>query len=169
VDERAGNGSGRRIVIGIGNADRGDDAVGLLTARMLEGRLPDGVQVIAHNGEATSLLEHLEGAQAAYLVDAAVSDAAPGTVRRFDCSESPLPGGELTMSTHGFGPAEAIELARALGRLPAECIVFAIEARGVEVGEDLSGMMRDAAADVASRIAAELAPDPATNPATPGD
>jgi hydrogenase maturation protease len=150
-----------RVVIGIGNADRGDDAAGLLTARLLAGRLPRDVTVLEHDGEATSLLEHLEGADTAYLIDAAVSGIAAGTVQRFDCARSPLPGGKLTMSTHGFGLAEAIELARALGRLPADCIVFAIEAGDVGAGKNPSSAMRAAAEDVASRIAAELATDAA--------
>jgi hydrogenase maturation protease len=157
VAEQRGGGARRRVVIGIGNADRGDDAVGLLTARLLTARLPQGIAVIEHDGEATGLLAHLEGAETAYLIDAAVSGAPAGTVQRFDCSASPLPVGGLVMSTHGFGPAEAIELARALGQLPAECVVFAIEAAGVEAGAALSSVVRAAAEDVAQKIADELA------------
>lgn len=149
-------GRGRRLVIGIGNEDRGDDAVGHLTARLLASRLPRDVEVLEHNGEATGLLEHLASAEAIYLIDAAVSGTAAGSIRRFDCRESPLPSGDFAVSTHGLGPAEAIELARALGQLPRHCIVFAIEAAGVDPGEPLTGALRAAAERVAAQIAAEL-------------
>ncbi|MCP4384460.1 MAG: hydrogenase maturation protease, partial [Hyphomicrobiales bacterium] len=48
--------AGRRIVIGIGNPDRGDDGVGPLIVEKLRTRLPDEVETIVHSGEATSLL-----------------------------------------------------------------------------------------------------------------
>jgi hydrogenase maturation protease len=156
VAELALKSAGRRVVIGIGNADRGDDAVGPLTARLLRGRLPADVEVLEHDGEVTGLLSELEGAETAYLIDAAVSGAAAGTVRRFDCAASPLPRATLAVSTHGFGPAEAIELGRALGQLPANCVVFAIEAVAVDTGERLTGAVRAAAESVAARITEEL-------------
>lgn len=146
----------RRLVVGVGNADRGDDAVGQLVARLLRGRVPADVELLEHDGEATSLLERLATVDTAYLIDAAVSGAAPGAVRRFDCSQTPLPRDALSMSTHGFGPVEAIELARALGQLPACCIVYAIEAGSVDGGADISTEIARAAEAVATRIAAEL-------------
>ena len=51
---------------------------------------------------------------------------------------TPLPRGALGMSTHGFGLAEALELARALGQLPRRCIVYAIEGASFETGAPLS-------------------------------
>ena len=54
----------------------------------------------------------------ALVVDAVASGAAPGTVHRFDASERAVPARVFRSSTHAFGVGEAIELARALGRLP---------------------------------------------------
>ena len=48
-----------RLVVGIGNPDRGDDAVGRLVARALRGRVPADVRVVEQDGEATALLAEL--------------------------------------------------------------------------------------------------------------
>ena len=148
---------GARLVIGVGNPDRGDDAVGRAVAARLKGRLPGDIEVLEETGEMTALLECLEEADEAWLVDASASGAAPGTIRRFDVAVAPLPNAVMAMSTHGFGMAEAIEMARAMGSLPATCIVFAVEGASFEAGESLSEPVAAAAPRVAEQIMAEIA------------
>jgi len=148
--------AGRRIVIGIGNPDRGDDGVGRLVAHSLRNRLPAGVEVVEADGEATALLAHMDGVEAAYLVDACTSGAAPGTVRRFDAAAAPLPQAAFGLSTHGFGLAEAIELARALGQLPQHCVVYAIEGAGFETGAPVSDAVAEAVPRVVERLCGEI-------------
>lgn len=145
-----------RLVIGIGNPDRGDDAAGRLVARRLRGRLAEDVAILELRGEATELLAALEGPTSVVLVDACVSGVPPGTVRRFDAGAGPLPAGAFGLSSHGLGPAEAIELARALGQLPPRCLVYAIEGASFEIGAPLSDRVAAALAAVADRIAADL-------------
>jgi len=41
----------RQIVLGIGNAERGDDAAGRTVARLLQGRLPDDVEIAELEGK----------------------------------------------------------------------------------------------------------------------
>lgn len=149
--------SSRCIVLGVGNPDRGDDAAGRKVARLLHRMLPDDVEISEHDGEATDLLARFEGAAAAFLIDACASGASAGTVRRFDVVAAPLPQRVFGVSTHGFGLAEAIELARALGRLPSCCIVYAIEGGSFEAGAPLSPPVEAAVAEVARRMCAEIA------------
>ncbi len=147
----------RCIVIGIGNPDRGDDAVGRAVAQSLQGRLPPGVAIVEQDGEATSLMACFEGVRTAYLIDACASSAAlPGSVQRFDVSAAPLPQGAFNLSTHGLGLADAIELARALGQLPRRCIVYAIEIGSVEAGDPLSPPVAAAVGTVGERLCAEI-------------
>jgi len=146
----------RTLVIGIGNPERGDDAAGLAVAAWLAGRLPAPVEVITHDGEATSLLALLGQASALYLVDACVSGAPAGTIRRLDVAAEPLPQAMFTVSTHGLGLADAIELARALDQLPAPSVVFAIEGRRFEPGAPLSPVVAEAVARVGERLRLEL-------------
>jgi hydrogenase maturation protease len=64
------------------------------------------------------------------------------------------------VSTHAFGLHEAIELARALHRLPRRVIVFAVEGRHFEAGATPSGEVEAAVPRLACavlRAATELA------------
>ncbi len=149
----------RRIVIGIGNPDRGDDAAGREVARLLRGKLPDDVEVAEHNGEATALLARLDGVAAAFLVDACISGAPTGTVRRFDLAATSLPPAAFAMSSHGLGLADAMALARTLGQLPRRCIVYAIEGECFAIGAPLSPPVSAAANHVARLVGAEIVGD----------
>lgn len=146
----------RRLVIGIGNPDRGDDGAGHEVIRLLTGRAPPGVKLLRHTGEATTLMGCLQRADAAYLIDASASGAAPGTVRRFDVVAGALPSGLAVVSSHGLGLAQAIEMARILGALPRRCLVYAIEGHRFSVGASLTAAVVRATAVVADQIVGEL-------------
>jgi hydrogenase maturation protease len=145
-----------RLVLGIGNPDRGDDAAGRLVARSLRTRVPAGVRVAEHDGEATSLLAEFQSARRVWLIDAARSGALPGTIRRIDCTVADLGIPVGSVSSHGFGVAEAIALARALDVLPLQCIVYAIEAEQFTGGAMPSPEVTDAIDEVVILILAEL-------------
>ncbi|KAB2943480.1 MAG: hydrogenase maturation protease [Hyphomicrobium sp.] len=148
--------AGRRVVLGIGNPDRGDDAAGREVVQRLRGALPQDVLLAEETGEVVRILARIEGAEAAYLIDACASGAPPGSVSRFDVAEARLPQHASAASTHGLGLAEAIELARALGQLPTRCIVYAIEGARFEPGASLSPAVGTAVDEVAQRLRAEL-------------
>lgn len=151
-----------RLVLGIGNADRGDDAAGCVVARRLRGQLPADVAIGEHDGELTGLLARLAGVREAILVDACSAGSAPGTVRRFDVQAAPLPALQLRTSTHAIGLGDVLELARAMGELPPRCIVYAIEGAAFATGAPLSAPVAAAVDDVAGRIRTELTgPSPA--------
>jgi hydrogenase maturation protease len=144
------------LVLGIGNPDRGDDAVGRIVARSLRTHAPADVRVSEQGGESMALVAELQAAQRAWLVDAARSGAEPGTIHRIDCSaeEVALPCG--TVSSHGFGLAEAVGLARALGVLPRVCVVYAVEAADFTPGAEPTAEVAAAATEVTRRILEEL-------------
>ena len=146
----------RSVVIGIGNPDRGDDAVGRAVTQWLHGKMSPDVEVIEQEGEMTSLLACIEDVSSAYLIDACSAGGPAGRVLRFDVAAAPLPYGTFNMSTHGPGLAEAIELARALDQLPARCIVYAVEAQSFEQGAPLSAPVRAAVAAVGEQVREEI-------------
>jgi hydrogenase maturation protease len=147
TDRRSG-----ALIIGIGNPDRGDDAAGRAAVAALRARGPKDLRLVECDGEATTLLARFSEADEVILIDAALSGAAPGTVGCFDVTEAPLPTGRFGISTHGFGLAEAIELARALGHLPRRCVVYAIEGRSFALGEPLSPEVEGAVENVVISI-----------------
>jgi hydrogenase maturation protease len=144
-----------RVVLGIGNPDRGDDAVGRFVASLLQsGTMPD-IPITLLNGEGAGIVAALEGADEAWLVDACRSGASPGTIHRIDCTIDKVPPCG-SVSSHDFGLAEAIELARALGTLPRQCILYAIEGSDFTLGVPLSPDVVAAAHTVAERVRREL-------------
>ena len=146
------------MVIGVGNSLRSDDAAGLGVARALRA-MAAGSEIVVREeeGETLTLLDAWEGARALVLVDAVCSGAAPGTVHRFDASEGPLPDHlRSSSSTHAVGLSQAIELARALGRLPARVVVFGIEGRRFDAGSELSSEVRALVDPLAERVLGEV-------------
>ena len=71
------------------------------------------------------------------IVDAMKSGAPTGTVARIDAITDQLPKGVFS-STHAFGPAAVVELARTMDRLPRSLVVYGIEAGHVEFGVAMS-------------------------------
>ncbi len=125
-------------VIGVGNRWRSDDGVGLEVAARVRALAPPGVEVVEREGEPVGLLDALEGAEAVVLVDAVSSGGTPGTLHRLDATETELPHELFARSTHHLGLAEAVELGRALGRLPERVVVVGVEGGSWAAGDELS-------------------------------
>ncbi len=148
--------SAGHVVIGVGNALRGDDGVGLAVASALRGRVPGGVAVVPCEQEPSRLLDAWQGARAAIVVDAAASGSEPGHVHRFDASETAVPAGVFRSSTHAFGVGDAIELARALGRLPRHVVVYGVEGGDFAAGEGLTTQVQASVEKVAGSVLEDL-------------
>ena len=144
------------LVLGIGNAWQGDDAAGLVAARRIRERAPSGVEVRELEGEPVSLVDAWEGADDVFVLDAVRSGSPPGMVHRIDASTGPIPATLSAASTHTLGVGEAIELARALGRLPARLVLYGIEAERIAAGAELTPAVAGAVEDAVARVLAEL-------------
>ena len=117
-------------VAGIGVEDRGDDAAGLLVARLVRAAAPPGVDVVECPGDAGALLELMDGASRLVLVDAA-RGGRPGSVERLPLGEIPP---APARSTHGMGLAEALGVAAGLGVLPADVRVYVVHGQRFDAG-----------------------------------
>ena len=101
-----------------------------------------------------ALLDYLDGAQQALLVDAVRSGRTPGSLHllseadlsEFDCGSG---------SAHGWGVAETLALGRRLQpeKMPARVDILGIEAGEVNLGDQLSSQV-DAALDPAAALIA---------------
>jgi len=148
---------GPAAVIAVGNPLRADDGAGVEVVRRLAGRVPAGVRLIEVGGEPAGLLDAWDGLGTVVVVDAVRTGGEPGTVHRLDASTEPLPARMGSASTHGLGLAEALELGRALDRLPARVVVVGIEvADDRTVGGGLSRAVHDAIEGAAASVLAEL-------------
>lgn len=144
------------LVIGIGNEFRGDDGVGLIVARGLRDLALPNVTVVEQSGEGTALLEAWGGAGRVIVVDAVSSGSEPGTIHRLGVSDQPLPAHFSGGSTHAFGLAEAVELARQLDRLPTSLTIYGIEGKSYDLATGLSPEVRQAAEKLIEQIAQEV-------------
>ncbi|MBK8275267.1 MAG: hydrogenase maturation protease [Nitrospira sp.] len=144
--------SSRIRIIGLGNGMRGDDAVGLLVAHRLRQEIGDRVDVIEAEMAGVDLVELMKGANVAILVDAARSGQAAGTIHRLDGSAGSISAPIFPRSSHAIGTADALELARAMGVLPATVIVYGVEVENTEVGRPLSSAVAKVLEQVVGRI-----------------
>lgn len=150
-------------IIGIGNADRGDDGLGPATIAALERAPPPGVQLQTARADMLELLEGWTSADRVFLVDALAAGDAPGRLVRIDACAAPVTDAlGAFASTHAFNLAETIELARALGRLPRQLVVYGIEGERFEPGAALSPAVAQALPELLSRLRTEC--DACTKP-----
>lgn len=123
-------------ILGIGSPF-GDDKLGweVITAlrqslqqSSLIQRLPaHQISLATCDRPGSRLLELMQGADLVVLIDAVSSDAPVGTLLRLQGEQIETADGLL--SSHGFGVASALALAKALNALPARVVLW-----GVEVG-----------------------------------
>ena len=113
-------------VIGVGNPEAGDDAVGLVVVRAARAELEAlPASMSSRPGRGCMWWTCSTCAQAVVVVDAVRAPHGgrpPGTIVRAEAGPGGLPA-EIgsSLSSHGFGVAEALGLAAALDGAPASC------------------------------------------------
>jgi len=136
------------LIIGCGNRQRSDDGAGIVVAEKLREL---GIKADTCAGQLADLIEAWTGADDVIVVDVVVTGAAVGTVQTWDARQV-LISRKAPASTHGLGVAEAIELARVLGRLPARLQVYVIEGQRFEHGAKISPELHSGIVEVVHRI-----------------
>jgi hydrogenase maturation protease len=145
------------LVVGVGNAARGDDGAGIVAAARLAETLPPWICVVAREGDLLALVDELPTADLVIIIDATVSGARAGTIRRMEARDRPLPAGHKACSSHALGVGRVVEIARALGRLPSRLVVYGIEGRDFRPGEGLSPPVETAVEEVVRLVIDEVA------------
>jgi len=129
----------RIIVMGVGNDMRRDDGIGLAVVRRATEDLALTVESAILDGEPTRMIDAWEPFDAAIVVDAVCTGAAPGTIHRFDVTGGDdVPSRTDRPSSHALGIGESVALGRALDRLPERVVVIGIEGEDFGDGPDLS-------------------------------
>lgn len=146
-------------VVGSGS-EWGDDALAWEVIAQLRGRVgerPD-VELLAVHG-IEQILGVLDARGTLILVDAVSSGAPVGTIHRFEWPDRRLRSGR-TGSTHGLHADTVLDLAGALGVLPARVVVFGIEAQ-CRQRTALSAAVRAAVPELVRRLVQEIGSAPA--------
>lgn len=127
-----------RRLIGFGAPDRGDDIAGWSVVDAVT-----SLQAERHSSGSFELVTSWGDDDDVVIVDAMRSGAVPGTIRRFDAVLDPLPIGTFR-SSHAFGPAAIVELARSLDKLPRTLVVYGIEIGTVDHGAPVTQEVSEA-------------------------
>jgi len=146
-------------VLGLGSPF-GDDRAGWIAVESLLRSeafraLPEGLaSAEVCDPVGNNLLDAMRGASLAILIDAAQSEAAPGTIRRLDAER--IENGYEPYSSHGFGLSATLALGRALNDLPPNVIIFLIEIPATAEFEPADGPSAPVAEAMPGLIAAVL-------------
>jgi len=132
------------LVIGIGSEYRSDDRIGIEIARSLKTKNLRDVEVVVESGDVAALIERWTEADTVILIDAVSSGAEPGNIHRIDVNKQQIPSAFFHSSTHAFGIAEAVEIARSLHQLPSQIIIYGIEGSNFGVGSEVSSAVHAA-------------------------
>jgi hydrogenase maturation protease len=133
-------------IIGIGSPF-GDDRFGWEVAEALRhsaamNAVASGrIQILSLDRPGAMLPAHWQETDIVILLDAVRSGAAPGTRHCLEARDLPDTG--MLCSSHGFGLAPAIALARALGNMPSRLLVRGVEADSSWTGFSLSPVVAD--------------------------
>ena len=140
------------LVIGVGNRDRGDDAVGPIVCDLLAAAGSPTIETLVFEGSVVDLPIHWSATDRVVIVDAAAPAGEPGRITQVDASSDRLVA-PTTVSTHSVDVGAAVELARAIGRMPAELIIIGIEGSTFEFGAVLTPEVRRSAERITEQLA----------------
>jgi hydrogenase maturation protease len=141
-------------IIGVGSPFA-DDRLGWVAAETLlslclADRTEQQVSILSLDRPGPSIISQWQDADAVIIIDAVRSGAEPGTVQCLDADTIDV--SEATSSSHGFGIASAIEVARALNELPQQIYLCGIEINEMHVGDSLSPIVQKALPELIERI-----------------
>ena len=147
----------KTAIIGMGNPLMSDEGIGVrVVARLRESNLADDVDVLDLGTSAMSVLHELEGRSKVVFVDCAMMGAEPGTIHRFSPEEVSSRKVQSGLSLHEGDLLNTIALARRLGTCPEEVVIFGIEPKTIDFGEDLSPELADQVENYVAAIRAEV-------------
>ena len=147
-------------VIGIGSPFA-DDQVGWLLidrlrqAEKLQPYLNSQLELLAIDRPGAGLLSQLAGQKNVIIIDAVVTGADLGQLH---CWSDPvvLESCCSSLSSHGFGLAQALMLGRQLGGLPEQMLILGIEIDPVAMDVDVSSSLQQKIALLNTRIVEKI-------------
>lgn len=149
------------VVVGCGNLNRSDDALGVCVIRMLHeawgAAPPPGVKLFDAGTAGMEVMFQARGASALIIVDACSSGSEPGAVFR-------LPGSEIDTAhqpgytLHDFRWDHAVHAGRRIfgDAFPNDLTVYLVEAGSLALGVELTEPVQRAAAKVCAFVERDI-------------
>lgn len=115
------------LILGIGNKFRSDDGAGIFAAEKVKELGIDKFEVKIVDGEGTDIMEAWKGYENVIIIDAVQKNKCAGKIHEVNANEQVLKSDFFNYSSHAFGLAEAINVAKVIHKLPKFLIVYGIE------------------------------------------
>ena len=150
----------RIAIIAIGDPDRHDDGVpravlSRLRERATDRPLPPGTLLTACDRDPARLIRLWENTELAVVLEPAhARPSHPGRIYRMELDTAAL-WRAGTMRPNGLG--EAVNVGRALGRLPGRLVAYAVDGADTSLGEGLSEPVAATVGHLATCVEAEIA------------
>ena len=146
------------VLIGLGNVLMADEGIGIYLLEALARRAAEfpGVEFADLGTAGMRVLHALAGRRKAVLLDCALMNEPPGTLRRFRPEQvrdiKRMPG----FSLHEGDLLQVIELSRRLGEAPSEIVIFGIQPESVAPAQELSPSLNERLPEYIAAVAQEL-------------
>jgi hydrogenase maturation protease len=145
------------LILGLGNALRGDDGIGPAVIEWLDRQeLPPGVEAIDGGTAGLDIVSTLMDHERAIIVDAANVGRAPGEWVRFTPDVAQLKENDTTLSLHSAGLTEALALGAALNVLPPTIIIYGVQPQNLDWSSQLSAEVQVAVIEIGQAILVEV-------------
>jgi hydrogenase maturation protease len=150
-------GSGKLLILGLGNVICGDDGVGVVAVDRLarEYELPQGVEALDGGTLGLALLHYAAGADDLLLVDAIRADNPPGTLVRLS-GDDVAPAVRERLSVHQIGVADLLEGLRLLDAYPRRVLLLGLVPESLELRVGLSPAVDAGLPGLVSEVAREV-------------
>lgn len=140
-------------VVGCGNPFAADDGAGLEMVRRLRARGELECELLEMPQAGVELMEVPDGARTVIFIDAVSSGAPPGTIHLVSLPSPAIEPRALgSLSSHGWGLAETMQLRTVLGRPLPRLLLVGIEIETCAAGGPLSGAVQEAIGIIAERF-----------------
>ncbi len=136
------------LVIGVGNRDRRDDAVGPVA---LDALVAAGLTGHESTGDPGRLMDTWDAWERVVVIDAVDGAGDPGTIIQWTAGEAALPD-PFTASTHALGVGTAVGLAETLGRMPQQLTLIGVQGEQWGFGHGLSERVAAVLPQVVHRV-----------------
>lgn len=133
------------VVIGLGNLLMSDEGIGVHLIRKLSGyqdKFPS-VEFIDAGTGGMNILHLIANRKKAVIIDCAKMGKKPGTIRQFEPADVKTTKKMMHFSLHEADILRIIALSRQLGECPEHIVIFGVEPKSLELGQNLSKTLSD--------------------------
>jgi hydrogenase maturation protease len=149
------------LIIGYGNALRGDDGAGYIVAELLRDKVLDpAIEIVSQHQLTPELMEPISRAAHVIFIDSSVSGRA-GKVNRIPLRPAP----SCSRYTHHVTPESLLAGSQSLYGHTPEAILYTIPGRFFETGDELTPSVRRAVNDLVATLEKQFATRAAGGPA----